>query len=67
MDDLPTPTWSGSFRLYGVDVKCHTLSDGRRIIEADSLAALLEAMASSGQPSGQVHEFGRWRDGDPIN
>ena len=46
---LPRPVWSGSFHVFGVEVKCHCLDDGQRIIEADSMARLLEAMAS---PSG---------------
>jgi hypothetical protein len=41
---LPTAVWSGSFRLFGVDVQCHTLDDGQRIIEADSMRRLIDAM-----------------------
>ena len=59
--------WSGSFNLFGVDVKCHTLDDGQRIIEADSLEALLDAVA---QPDicfeGDLAEFQRWRSAKDI-
>ena len=32
--ELPRSVWQGSFFLYGVAIKCHTLDDGQRIIEA---------------------------------
>ena len=38
--NLPTVIWSGSFRVLGVDVRCHVLDDGRRIIDAESMEAL---------------------------
>ena len=44
---LPTSVWHGSFRLFGVDVKCHVLDTGERVIEGDSMADLLEAMQSA--------------------
>ena len=37
---LPHAVWSGTFRILGMPLKCHTLSDGRRIIEATSLRHL---------------------------
>ncbi len=42
---LPTPIWSGTLRLFNVDLKCHVLDDGRRIVEQESMEALFEAMA----------------------
>ena len=64
---FPQSTWSGSFRLFGVELKCHTLSDGRRIIEADSMNALLEAMASCDviehQTDDTPGDFARWQAG----
>lgn len=40
-EDLPTSVWSGSFKIGDVEIKCHILSNGQRIIEADSIEALL--------------------------
>lgn len=62
---LPTAVWSGSFRLFGVDVKCHTLSNGQRIIEADSMAQLLDAMGSQDTPreTDDAKLFAAWRVG----
>lgn len=45
LDDLPSPVWSGSFEVFGVEVKCHVLSSGERIIEQESVEALFNAMA----------------------
>lgn len=63
--ELPHSVWQGSFKLLGVDVKCHVLSDGQRIIEADSFAALLDAMGKPGAKvdEGEMEAFARWRAG----
>jgi hypothetical protein len=43
-EEVPHSVWQGSFKLFGVDVKCHVLSNGQRIIEADSMKEILAAM-----------------------
>ena len=62
---LPHAVWSGSFHLFGVEVKCHTLSDGQRIIEADSMYKLLEAMGADDRPviDADMQEFAKWQRG----
>lgn len=62
-DNLPTAIWSGSFTLFGVEINCHTLSDGQRIIEADSVADLLEAMSKPCDPhdAGDIADFAKWK------
>jgi hypothetical protein len=57
MDDIPVAVWSGSFRLFGVDVRCHRLNDGTNIIEEDSMCRLLEAMANGSLDPGDVEAF----------
>lgn len=65
---LPQSVWSGSFYIFGVEVKCHTLSDGQRIIEADSFHALMQAMGAS-EPTiddynaDAMQGFAQWRAG----
>jgi len=62
--ELPHATWSGSFHLFGVDLKCHVLSDGRRIIETESLEAFFEAMADPKSPAPtdeEIQAFARWQ------
>lgn len=57
--------WEGSFRIFGVEVRCHVLSDGRRIIEADSINALLEAMATGNAADiGDLGAFTCWQRGE---
>jgi hypothetical protein len=62
---LPVAVWSGSFVVFGVELKCHTLADGRKIIETDSFHQLLAAMKSSGIDCGDegLQAFGRWYKG----
>lgn len=64
-DELPTAVWSGSFRLFGVEVRCHRLSDGRNIIEEESMERLLTAMASGTLEVGDVEAFSRFQAGLP--
>lgn len=45
-DSLPTIAKSGTFTLLGVELRVHVLSDGRRLIEKESLEELFEAMAN---------------------
>ena len=64
-----TSVWQGTFKLFGVDVTCHVLSDGRRIIEADSVARMFAAQADIGHepvtPDGEreMTAFGNWLKG----
>lgn len=61
---IPTAVWSGSFTLLGVELKCHVLDNGKRIIEDASLADLMEAM-EGGEPidENELHAFALWRTG----
>lgn len=57
--------WSGSFQVFGVEVKCHTLSDGQRIIEAESFHNLMEAMGADRRTidAEAMEEFAKWQRG----
>ena len=48
----PHSVWQGSFRLFGVELKCHILSDDQRVIEEESMADLLKAMGSERDDAG---------------
>lgn len=65
-DELPVAVWSGSFKLFGVDVKCHRLSDGRNIIEEDSFHKMMEAMANGSLDIGDVEVFTNFKNGAPV-
>ena len=64
-EDLPEPIWSGTFTMFGYEIRCHVLSNGQRVIEADSAQALLEGM---GTPDfeGDVEAFARWLSAGPV-
>ena len=68
----PHSVWQGSFFLYGVEIKCHTLEDGQRIIEEGCFERLLDVLAAYKSaavvPSGAATEsamadFVRWLNG----
>ena len=66
-DETPQSVWQGSFSVLGVEVKCHVLSNGQRIIEAESLNALFEAMGTTPpnkQTELEMAEFVRWQKGE---
>lgn len=63
MSELPIAVWSGTFRLFGVEVRCHRLSDGRNIIEEESMATLLRALESGTLDIGDIEEFSRFQRG----
>lgn len=61
----PVSVWQGKLHLSGVTLHVHVLSDGRRIIEAAGLEALLEAWGR-GVPvdEAEVAAFSRWQRGE---
>jgi hypothetical protein len=60
--DIPVAVWSGTFTVFGVEMKCHVLDNGQRIIEADSLQNFFEALeGSSNFDEGDLMAFHRWR------
>lgn len=74
MTDEPAPTarstgtprsvWQGSFTIFGVELKCHVLDNGERVIEAEGMHKMLEAMGDNVpvDPE-QLAGFARWRGG----
>ena len=65
--ELPTSTWQGSFKIYGIELKCHVLSDGQRIIEGEGLEKLFEAMSAGGWGQildhEEINKFAKWQKG----
>lgn len=43
-DDIPEVVSSASFTIMGVEIKCHMLSNGQRVIGAESMDALFAVM-----------------------
>jgi hypothetical protein len=64
---VPESVWSGEFLLFGVKVRGHVLSDGQRIIEADDVVRLLNAMAGNWSTDpGDLERFARWQRGETV-
>jgi hypothetical protein len=63
MTDIPVSVWSGTFRLFGVDVKCHKLSDGTNIIEEESMNAVVTAMLSGSLDFTDLKAFNEFQSG----
>lgn len=61
-ESLTMAVWSGVFKIGSVDLKCHLLSDGRRIVEADSIAKLFSVRGDEIVVD-QVDAFMRWQRG----
>ena len=64
MDGIPTAVWEGTFEMYGVTVNCYVLDNGMRIVNADDMAAMFDAMATSTE-LGDIEGFARWQKGTP--
>lgn len=73
---VPQSVWSGTFKVMGVELKCHVLSNGQRIIEADSVRQFFESVvqedvdelrdAAAGErqsPREDVQSFADWLSG----
>ena len=55
--------WQGSFILFGVELQCHVLSNGQRIIEEDSMVDLIESMKAPLEDTSEgaeLAEFCEW-------
>lgn len=63
---IPQAVWEGTFKLFGVEVKCYTLDGGERIIDHESMYRLLDAMERgtiNAEDNMDVEAFARWRAG----
>ncbi len=66
MTNIPEAVWSGTFKVCGVDLKCHVLDNGQRVIDADSFNQLFMvgtlSRALSDDPD-ELEAFSRWQKG----
>ena len=61
---IPVAVWSGSFRIFGKDLKCHVLDNGQRVIDEDSLIELFGTDASEASlDEGELLDFLKWQRG----
>ena len=68
MAETPVSVWQGEMTLLGVKLHFHVLNDGTRIIEAEDMVALLEAMGGGGPADeDEIAAFARWQQGEPSH
>ncbi len=61
---LPVAVKSSSFRLFGVEVRCHVLDNGQRVIEEECLHQLLGTMGNVLIDAGdELEGFSSWLRG----
>ena len=64
---IPAAVWSGTFTVFGVELKCHVLETGERIIEAESLNRFLAAFGDGtidpNRDDPDEERFYRWMQG----
>lgn len=75
-ESIPRAIWEGTFKLFGVELRCYVLDDGARIINAEDVAKLFEQMESAtyagdmreGETipldSEELQRFARWQRGE---
>ena len=42
-ETLPRAVWAGTFKFFGIDLRCYVLEDGRRIIDAGDMSKMYDA------------------------
>lgn len=61
---LPTAIWSGTFTVWGIELRCHVLDTGQRIVEAEDMERFIHAMEDGDLDTrGDMAEFVRWQRG----
>jgi hypothetical protein len=61
----PVSIWSGSFSVCGIELRCHVLDTGERVIEGESLENFMAALEDGALDStqGDLTAFLRWQKG----
>lgn len=66
-NNLPKAIAESQFTILGVTLKCYVLDDGQRIIDAEDIEELFEAMAyprtieQSAEMTAELAKFTQWR------
>lgn len=56
-DGIPVSIHQSTLTIAGVEIVVHQLDDGRRVIEGDGVARVLEAMAAGTVSEAEAHAF----------
>jgi hypothetical protein len=67
---IPHAIWSGEFSIGSLTLKCHVLSDGRRVIEQESVADFMNWLEHGDirreEFEGFAEQFATWARGTGI-
>jgi hypothetical protein len=62
MDSLPTAVWEGTLTILGVTLRVSVLDNGQRVIHADDIHALFEAMGDGTADDTRMDDVRRLAD-----
>jgi hypothetical protein len=64
-ETLPSSIGVAEFELFGVTLRCHVLDNGQRVIEAEGMERLFEAMSEEPHVDvdAAMESFARWVKG----
>ena len=61
---VPKSVWQGSFHIGGIELICHVLDDGTRIIDKESLEHFFASLESNEfDADGDLEAFAIWQRG----
>jgi len=65
---MSTAIWEGTFKLFGIELRCCVLNDGTRVVNAEDMARLFGQMERGGDTipmdEEELNNFARWQKGD---
>ena len=65
MEEIPVSIWQGSFWIGDLEMKCHVLSDGQRIIEAECIEKFLSGdLGEKKATEAEIIDFAKWVKGN---
>ena len=60
----PKAVWQGTFTIFGMELRCYVLEDGRRVINAEDVAKLFdEDHPVETDQKGDLDAFAKWQRG----
>jgi len=65
-DEIPNAVWEGTFSVFGLTLRCYTLDNGQRIINADDFHDLMERLQAGSDEdlmSPEMEVFAKWQAG----
>lgn len=64
-EEIPKAVWEGMFRVFGINVRCAVLDNGKRVINGDDLLQVLSGNSDT-LSHDDLDEFIKWQAGEGI-